>query len=147
MKKLIKIFLFAAVVFTIAVNAEMPTESPVRHGDGYKIEIDGVFTDQKFSTYRKAVYALQEAQIANPESVVKLIPSFYETVKLKTTDDNNNPDPVEPPPVTDVTCDKVISPGEDVQLTLNGMLSNTVLCLNDGEYQGGVSIPSNVTLA
>lgn len=55
--------------------------APVRHGY-FKIEIDGVIQSENYSTYRKATFAHTQAVMANPTLVIKLIPAWWEDIKV-----------------------------------------------------------------
>lgn len=55
--------------------------APVRHGY-FKIEIDGVMQSENYSTYRKATFAHTQTVIKNPTAVIKLIPDWYEDIKV-----------------------------------------------------------------
>jgi len=55
--------------------------APVRHGY-FKIEINGVMQPENYSTYRKATFAHTQAVMANPTAVIKLIPDWYEDIKV-----------------------------------------------------------------
>lgn len=55
--------------------------APVRHGY-FKIEINNVIQPENYSTYRKATFAHTQAVMENPTLVIKLIPDWYEYIKV-----------------------------------------------------------------
>lgn len=148
MKKIFRkiVAMTLVLAFVHSVLAESPFEAPVRHGDGFKIEIDGQYTADKFDTYRKALHALQEAQINNPDSIVKLVPDWYETVNLVAVSNPTDPKPTEPP-VTGINCTVTISPSENINSSFGLINEGEALCLEDGTYNQNVVVPSNKTIA
>lgn len=82
------------ILLTLPVLA-VEFSAPVRHGY-FKIEINGVIQSENYSTYRKATFAHTQAVIASPEAVIKLIPAWYEDIKVTGIDP-----PTEPEPPTD----------------------------------------------
>lgn len=132
-------YIFLILSFNI-IAAELPTEAPVKHGY-YKIEIDGVFTNEQFSSESKADYSLQYHQLNNPDSDVRLIPDWYKTVQLTQIPEN-----LPEPPKAPRECTLTINEGQDIQASLITLQAEESLCLNDGDYVGGVTVPSDVSL-
>jgi len=76
--KYLLLLLLLLLTFTLLA---VEFSAPVRHGY-FKIEIDGVIQSENYSTYRKATFAHTQAVMANPSKVIKLIPAWYEDIKV-----------------------------------------------------------------
>lgn len=83
-----KMVLIAVLIMSGFVNVgttlAVELEASVRSGY-FRIEVDGEFLPEKFTTYRKAIYAHQKAVKNNPSAAIKLIPDWFETIKVTGT--------------------------------------------------------------